>query len=130
MTENWTAEKVEEILRIATLSDVVSLDAPVVIDGEEASTFGELQASDEPSPEELIINSMTGEKLIEMMNKLLTSREREVLLSRFGFHGNPESLQEIAERMNPKLTRERVRQIESCAIRKLRRKLKESDFRG
>lgn len=130
MTEQWTAEKVEEVLKIANLADVMSLDAPVVIDGEETTPFGDLQPSDEPSPEELIIKNMTGEKLVASMKTLLSEKEIKVISQRYGFEGRCKTLQEIAATFNPPLTRERVRQIEVYAIRKLKRKLKESDFYG
>lgn len=130
MTEQWTAEKVEEVLKIASLADVISLDAPVVIEGEEATPFGDLQPSDEPSPEELAIKSMTGEKLVSSMKTLLSDKEIRVISQRYGFDGRCKTLQEVANTFNPPLTRERIRQIEAHAIRKLKRKLKESDFYG
>ena len=130
MAEQWTAEKVEEVLKIANLADVISLDAPVVIDGEEATPFGDLQPSDEPSPEELAIKSMTGEKLVASMKTLLSEKEIKVISQRYGFGGRCKSLQEVADTFNPPLTRERIRQIEANAIKKLKRKLKESDFYG
>lgn len=130
MTDKWTAEKVEEVLRIASLSDVVSLDAPVMIEGEEVSTLGELQASDEPSPEEQVEKKIIGEKLDDSLRIILSEKELKVIAQRYGFNGRCKTLQQIAETFNPPITRERVRQIEAHAIRKLRKKLKESDFRG
>lgn len=130
MTDNWTAERVEEVLRIANLSDVLSLDAPVIIDGEEASTLGELQPTDEPSPEEQVEKKIIGEKLDDSLRIILNEKELKVIMQRYGFNGRCKTLQQIAETFDPPVTRERVRQIEAHAIRKLRKKLKESDFRG
>ena len=126
----WTPQRVEEVLRIASLADVVSLDAPVIIEGEEASTLGELQASDEPSPEEQVEKKIIGERLDDSLKVILSEKELKVITQRYGFNGRCRTLQQIAETFNPPITRERVRQIEAHAIRKLRKKLKESDFRG
>ena len=130
MAEQWTPQRVEEVLRIASLANVLSLDAPVVIDGEEASTLGELQVSDEPSPEEQVEKKIIGEKLDDSLKIILSEKELKVIMQRYGFNGRCRTLQQIAETFDPPITRERVRQIEAYAIRKLRKKLKESDFRG
>lgn len=130
MAEQWTPERVEEVLRIANLFDVLSLDTPIVIEGEEASTLGELQASDEPSPEEQVEKKIIGEKLNDSLKRILNEKELKVISQRYGFDGRCRTLQQIAKTFNPPLTRERIRQIEAHAIRKLKRKLKESDFYG
>ena len=131
---NWTPEFVEKVLRISKMFDVASLDAPLKTNGNETDgetfCYGDTIVSDEPSPYERLETKMTGEKVQEALSKFLTEKERTIIMYRFGFHGEPKTLQEVADTFNPPLTRERIRQIEAHAILKLKRKLKESDFYG
>ena len=133
MSEQWTKERVEEILKIARMCEVISLDTPVKINGDEfegENCIGDFIESEEPSPQEQVEKKCIEEKLDKDVANSLNEKELFVIKHRFGFNGKPKTLQWIADRMTPALTRERVRQIEERAIRKLRRKLKESDYRG
>ncbi len=109
------SEKVEEIQRIA--QEPVSLETP--IGEEEDSQLGDfLEDKDLPSPEEAAASQLLREQLDDMLEDL-TEREREVLRLRFGLEdGHPYTLEEVGRRFG--VTRERIRQIEAKALRKLR----------
>jgi RNA polymerase primary sigma factor len=95
---------------------VTSLDRPV---GEEGDTsYGELIAGDEPSPEETLHVSLEEETLRRALRQL-PDRERDVLKLRYGLNGDstPQSLEQIGRQLG--LTRERVRQVEAQALERL-----------
>jgi RNA polymerase primary sigma factor len=95
---------------------VTSLDRPV---GEEGDTpFGELVPGDEPSPEEKLTVSLEQDTLRRAIRQL-PDREREVVKLRYGLNGDssPKSLEEIGRQLG--LTRERVRQVEAAALKRL-----------
>ncbi len=108
-------EKVREILRIA--QEPVSLETP--IGEEEDSHLGNfIPDEDAVAPEEAASMSLLKEQLNEVL-KTLTPREAKVLRLRFGLDdGNPKTLEEVGAEFN--VTRERIRQIEAKALRKLR----------
>ena len=118
-------EKVLEIQKIA--QDPVSLETPI---GEENdSHLGDfIKDDDSPSPQDVASYTMLREQLEEVM-KTLTPREAKVLRLRFGLDdGKARTLEEVGKQFN--VTRERIRQIEAKALRKLRhpsrsKKLKE-----
>ena len=118
-------EKVLEIQKIA--QDPVSLETPI---GEENdSHLGDfIKDEDSPSPQDAASYTMLKEQLNEVM-KTLTPREAKVLRLRFGLDdGKARTLEEVGKQFN--VTRERIRQIEAKALRKLRhpsrsKKLKE-----
>ena len=107
--------KVEEIRRIAQLP--VSLETP--IGEEEDSQLGDfIEDRDLPSPEEAAAGHLLHEQIEEMLDAL-SEREREVLRFRFGLEdGRSYTLEEVGKRFG--VTRERIRQIEAKALRKLR----------
>ncbi|MDD2206030.1 MAG: RNA polymerase sigma factor RpoD [Aminobacterium sp.] len=109
------ASKVEEIRRIAQLP--VSLETP--IGEEEDSQLGDfIEDRDLPSPEESAASHLLHEQIDEML-EALSEREREVLQYRFGLEdGRSYTLEEVGKRFG--VTRERIRQIEAKALRKLR----------
>ena len=118
-------EKVLEIQKIA--QDPVSLETP--IGEEDDSHLGDfIQDDDSPSPQDAASYTMLREQLEEVMNSL-TPREAKVLKLRFGLDdGKARTLEEVGKQFN--VTRERIRQIEAKALRKLRhpsrsKKLKE-----
>jgi RNA polymerase primary sigma factor len=95
---------------------VTSLDKPV---GEEGATsFGELVAGSDPSPEETLHVSLD-EDMLRRAIASLPDREQEVVKLRYGLNGDgdPVSLEEIGRRLG--VTRERVRQLEAEALRRL-----------
>ena len=108
-------QKVEEILKIA--QEPVSLETP--IGEEDDSHLGDFIQDDEASqPAEEASYTLLREQLEEVL-KTLTPREEEVLRMRFGLiDGKPHTLEEVGKEFN--VTRERIRQIESKALRKLR----------
>ena len=108
-------QKVEEILKIA--QEPVSLETP--IGEEDDSHLGDFIQDDEASqPAEEASYTLLREQLEEVL-KTLTPREEEVLRMRFGLiDGKPHTLEEVGKKFD--VTRERIRQIESKALRKLR----------
>ena len=111
---NQPEEKIREILKIAL--DPVSLETPI---GEEDSHLGDfIPDEDIPAPVEATSHIMLKEQLAEVLDTL-TPREAKVLQLRFGLiDGRQRTLEEVGREFN--VTRERIRQIESKALRKLR----------
>ena len=107
--------KVEEIMKIA--QEPVSLETPV--GEEEDSHLGDfLPDSDASQPPEEASHTLLHEQLEDVL-ATLTPREQQVLRMRFGLQdGKPHTLEEVGKEFN--VTRERIRQIESKALRKLR----------
>ena len=108
-------EKVREIIKIA--QEPVSLETP--IGEEEDSHLGDFIPDDEVSvPEESAAFTLLKEQLVEVLDTL-TPREEKVLRLRFGLDdGRARTLEEVGREFN--VTRERIRQIEAKALRKLR----------
>ncbi len=108
-------EKVREILKIA--QEPVSLEMP--IGEEEDSHLGDFIADDNTmAPAEAATSTMLREHLLEVLHTL-TPREESVLKLRFGLEdGRPRTLEEVGKVFD--ITRERIRQIEAKALRKLR----------
>ncbi len=110
-----SVEKVREIQKIA--QEPVSLETP--IGEEEDSHLGDFIPDDDvPAPAEAAAFSMLKEQLVEVLNTL-TEREQKVLKLRFGLEdGRSRTLEEVGKEFD--VTRERIRQIEAKALRKLR----------
>ena len=108
-------EKVMEIQKIA--QDPVSLETP--IGEEDDSHLGDfIQDEDSPAPHDAASYTLLREQLEEVMNTL-TPREAKVLKLRFGLEdGKARTLEEVGKEFD--VTRERIRQIEAKALRKLR----------
>lgn len=108
-------QKVRDIMKIA--QEPVSLETP--IGEEEDSHLGDfIPDEDAPAPAEAASNAMMKEQLWEVL-ETLTPREAKVLRLRFGLDdGNPRTLEEVGKVFH--VTRERIRQIEAKALRKLR----------
>ncbi|MFQ6083652.1 MAG: RNA polymerase sigma factor RpoD [Candidatus Aminicenantia bacterium] len=107
--------KVRKILKIA--QEPISLETP--IGEEEDSHLGDfIEDKGIPSPPEAVIHQSLKEQIQEAL-KSLTEREAKVLEMRFGLrNGNEHTLEEVGQMFN--VTRERIRQIEAKALRKLR----------
>ena len=110
-----SVEKVREILKIA--QEPVSLETP--IGEEEDSHLGDfIPDEDAPAPAEAAAFSMLKEQLVDVLGTL-TEREQKVLKLRFGLEdGRARTLEEVGKQFD--VTRERIRQIEAKALRKLR----------
>ena len=108
-------DKVMEIQKIA--QDPVSLETP--IGEEDDSHLGDfIQDEDSPAPQDAAAYTLLKEQLAEVM-QTLTPREAKVLRLRFGLDdGKARTLEEVGKEFN--VTRERIRQIEAKALRKLR----------
>ena len=108
-------DKVREIMRVA--QEPVSLETP--IGEEEDSHLGDFIPDDDaPVPAEAASQTLLKEQLADVL-KTLTPREEKVLRLRFGLEdGRPRTLEEVGKVFN--VTRERIRQIEAKALRKLR----------
>ena len=110
-----TAEKVREIMKIA--QDPVSLETP--IGEEEDSHLGDfVEDNESPAPSDSASYSLLREQLCNILHTL-TPREEQVIKLRFGLEdGRPRTLEEVGKQFQ--ITRERIRQIEAKALRKLR----------
>jgi len=108
-------EKVREIMKLS--QDPVSLETP--IGEEEDSHIGDFIAdNDLPAPDSAAASILLKEQLFNVL-ETLTERERKVLVLRFGLgDGKARTLEEVGKEFN--VTRERIRQIEAKALRKLR----------
>ena len=112
---NIGIDKVREILKVA--QDPVSLETP--IGEEEDSHLGDfIQDDDVMSPSDSTSYNLLREQLMEVL-ETLTDREKKVLMLRFGLiDGRAHTLEEVGRTFD--VTRERIRQIEAKALRKLR----------
>ena len=120
-----SADKVREILKIS--QDPVSLETP--IGEEEDSHLGDFIPDDEtPAPADAAASTILRE-VIERELHTLTPREEHVIKLRFGLYdGRPRTLEEVGQEFN--ITRERIRQIEAKALRKLRHPSRARHLRG
>jgi len=123
-----SADRIREIQRIN--QEPVSLETP--IGEEDDSHLGDfLEDKEVETPNEYTTKSLLKDELYEVMADL-TERERKVLQLRYGLEDNhPRTLEEVGKEFN--VTRERIRQIEAKAIKKLRhpnRAKKLGDYRG
>ncbi|MBQ8498890.1 RNA polymerase sigma factor [Chlamydia sp.] len=121
----FTPDRVREIYKIA--QHPISLQAEVGDGGE--SSFGDfLEDTAVESPAEATGYSMLKDKMKEVL-KTLTDRERFVLIHRFGLlDGRPKTLEEVGSAFN--VTRERIRQIEAKALRKMRHPIRSKQLRA
>lgn len=122
---DMTVEKVRDILKIS--SDPISLDIP--IGEEEDSHLGDFIRDDNIlGPEESAAYSILRDQ-ISMLLDTLTEREQRVLILRFGLtDGRTRTLEEVGKEFN--VTRERIRQIEAKALRKLRHPSRSKHLKG
>jgi len=120
-----TEEKVRQIMLYSRES--VSLE--VTIGEDEDSTLGEFVADEEELlPEDYVMNNNLRDKLLEMLSSF-SDRERDVIMLRFGFYdGKTRTLEEVGQKYG--VTRERIRQIESKALRKLKHPARIKELEG
>ncbi|MDO4962441.1 MAG: RNA polymerase sigma factor RpoD [Eubacteriales bacterium] len=119
-----TEEKVEEILQIAR--EPASLETP--IGEEDDSNLGDFVADSNVVTPEANVESVMLREHIDTLLGDLKERERQVIVLRFGLDdGHPRTLEEVGKEFN--VTRERIRQIEAKALRKLRNPVRSKRIR-
>jgi len=112
---NLPYERVQQIMKMA--QQPISLQSPVG-DGDDASFGDFIEDKSAESPYDMTAYSLLREKIIDVLDTL-TERERRVLSLRFGLvDGYSRTLEEVGHQF--KVTRERIRQIEAKALRKMR----------
>jgi len=121
---DMSADKVKEVLRAARKT--LSLETPVG-DGEESSLSDFIENEDVVSPLDIVLSKNLSDQTRKVLSTL-TPREEKVLKMRFGIGEEREfTLEEVGEHFN--VTRERIRQIEGKALRKLRHPLRSKNLR-
>ena len=111
-----TVEKADELLKLRT--EDLSLDAS--LDEDSNVDLGDIVATDTAPPIDLLLIKQSCRKQVQQILHMLNDRERYVIEERFGFNvsGEPQTLQYIGDSLG--VSRERVRQIEQQALKKLR----------
>lgn len=111
-----TSQHVRELITISR--DMVSLDTPIGVGEESSATIGDnTEDSRYQSPEDAAMERVMQDELEDVLSSL-SQKEAQVLRYRFGLNGNKSmSLKEVGDKFN--LTKERIRQIEKKAIRRL-----------
>lgn len=114
----WSQERVDELLRIS--QETVSLDAPLTSSTEGESTRGDLTPDESiESPEDILL-AHNRRQQIDFVLETLAHRERRVIQLRYGLiDGRQHTLEEVGHEFG--VTRERIRQIEARALKKLAR---------
>ncbi len=122
---NMDVERVREIIRVS--QEPVSLETP--IGEEEDSHLGDfIKDDDQIAPEDAVSNMILRDVITEVLG-MLTEREAEVIRLRYGLiDGKCHTLEEVGQKFD--VTRERIRQIEVKAIRKLRHVTRSSKLKG
>ena len=112
---NLPVERIREIMRVA--QEPVSMETPIGPE-EDSRLMDFIKDDDALAPDEAALKTITNED-IDAVLKTLTAREEAVIRLRFGLHdGRCHTLEEVGSEFN--VTRERIRQIEAKALRKLR----------
>ncbi|KCZ51228.1 sigma-70 family RNA polymerase sigma factor [Hyphomonas pacifica] len=111
----WTPEYTA---KVATFSEqrTISLEAPIGADDD--LTLKDVIADSAPQPEETVISEDMARRVRSLLDGLEDKRLADIVCRRFGFNGAEETLQEIGDDYG--ITRERIRQLEDKAIRKLK----------
>ena len=112
-------KSIENMQKVISNSQVVSMETP--LNSETDDTLQDFIADEESeTPDEIVANKQKKSVILKVIDKVLTPREKDVILMRNGFTtGEEETLQAIGDKLG--LTRERVRQLESQALKKLAR---------
>lgn len=113
-------EKCEYILKgTVSLNSLVGNEKEPEFRYEKKNELGDILASDDKTPEEVMLDIDLREKSEEILNSgLLTPKELKIIRLRFGFDGRPFTLEEIGQIIG--VTQQRIKQIEVVALRKLR----------
>jgi len=119
--------KIEKLLRIRAEMGIIYLDRKLPV-SEEDTPLMDLISSPVLSPEQVELESTLQKYLMTILNKLLTDRELYIITRRYGLLDNkPRTLESISHEFG--LTRERIRQIEANAMRKLKRNIVQKELR-
>lgn len=120
-------EKVNDLKRIDYMTNALSLDIPIGEDKE--TTFLQMLPDEEETEDKLLRNTIFRDLVATIDTCNLKDKEKDVLFKRFGFYGDdPRTLESIAKDYD--LTRERIRQIEAKALKKLRSRGNIDKFRS
>ncbi len=121
---DMTVERVREIMRVA--QETVSMETPIGPE-EDSRLMDFIRDEDALAPDDAALKTITNED-IDSVLKTLTPREEAVIRLRFGLEdGRSHTLEQVGEQFQ--VTRERIRQIEAKALRKLRHPVRSSKFR-
>ncbi len=121
---NLPVERIREIMRVA--QEPVSMETPIGPE-EDSRLMDFIKDDDALAPDEAALKTITNED-IDSVLKTLTPREEAVIRLRFGLYdGRCHTLEEVGSEFN--VTRERIRQIEAKALRKLRHPVRSNKFR-
>lgn len=121
---NLPVERIREIMRVA--QEPVSMETPIGPE-EDSRLMDFIKDDDALAPDEAALKTITNED-IDAVLKTLTPREEAVIRLRFGlFDGRCHTLEEVGSEFN--VTRERIRQIEAKALRKLRHPVRSNKFK-
>lgn len=117
--KKYSGEYIRYIQQIALMCDTVSLNTKINTEEGDETELGDFIQDTEPTPEELVAEQDKHDLIMRYLAKYLTPREEKVIRLRFGLDdGQPRTLEEVGEIYG--ITRERIRQVEAKAIRKLR----------
>ena len=122
----WTAK---DVLYIQSLrQDVISLNTKIGTPEDPDTELGDLIADTAPSPEELAVRDDRNRQIRVLIKQALTPREEKVICMRYGFdNGKFMTLEEVGQYFG--VTRERIRQIEAKALKKLRFKFTKNNIK-
>lgn len=121
---NLPVERIREIMRVA--QEPVSMETPIGPE-EDSRLMDFIKDDDALAPDEAALKTITNED-IDSVLKTLTAREEAVIRLRFGLYdGRCHTLEEVGSEFN--VTRERIRQIEAKALRKLRHPVRSNKFK-
>lgn len=120
LATGYSVETIRKTEKAIQANNLVSLDKVIGSKEDDSeTTFGDMIADDGPSVEELAIKAEQRKQLDEILSKRLKPREEMVIRMRYGFDdGQPKTLEEVGKAFN--VTRERIRQVEAKALRKLK----------
>lgn len=112
----YTADEIRQIQKYIVMMDIVSLSAPV--GDEKENELGEFILDEGPSVQERIEEDDRRDLLLQVVHECLSPREEKVIIELYGLESRErKTLQQVGEMFG--VTRERIRQIEGKALRKL-----------